>query len=142
MSQVEHLRDVLSSPPTADYWRRKAEEGWKLAAIEWQREAGDVAGAATEEIPFGLQVAGDGRYLIENPAEMQVLVLIMEFIVQDKRFSQIAAELNRRGFHTRDGSSWSPSAVFNLMPRLIDAGPKIFSSQEWVVRRQRLFHTA
>jgi hypothetical protein len=26
-----------------------------------------------------------------------------------------------------------------LLPRLIDTGPRVFSSQEWAQRRQRLF---
>lgn len=94
-----------------------------------------------EEIPYGLQVTADQRYLRENPAEKQVLLQIMECIVQDKRFSQIAVELNARGHRTRDGEQWTPVAIFNLLPRLIEAGPKIFPTADWVERRQRLFAT-
>jgi hypothetical protein len=50
----------------------------------------------------------------------------------------VAEELNRRGFRTRAGGDWSPVAVFNLLPRLIEVGPRIFSSEEWIVRRPKL----
>jgi hypothetical protein len=28
--------------------------------------------------------------------------------------------------------------VFELLPRLIEAGPRIFTSEEWIERRKRL----
>jgi hypothetical protein len=63
---------------------------------------------------------------------------MMEQIVQDEPLSKVAQELNSRGHRTRQGTKWSPVAVFNLLPRLIEAGPRIFSSEEWVARREQL----
>lgn len=91
-----------------------------------------------EEIPYGLKVSSDCLYLEENPAERQVLEAIMELIVQDRPFSQIADELNRRGYRMRNGGEWTRVSVFNLMPRLIETGPRIFSSEEWAARRPHL----
>jgi len=62
----------------------------------------------------------------------------MELVVQDQRLSQIATELNNQGFRTRNGFLWNPASVFELLPRLIEAGPRIFTSDEWVERRKRL----
>ncbi|MGH9661933.1 MAG: hypothetical protein ACRD96_25520, partial [Bryobacteraceae bacterium] len=56
-------------------------------------------------------------------------------------YSRVAAELNRLGYRTRDGGEWRPEHVFNLLPRLIDAGPRVFSSAEWVERRKRMFQS-
>ena len=112
-----------------------------MAAVEWEREseAAVVPEQLTEEVPFGLQVGDDCRHLQENIAEKQVLILIMEMIVQDRKLSQIADELNQRRYRTRQGNSWNPATVFNLLPRLIEVGPRIFTSDEWVARRQHLF---
>ena len=76
--------------------------------------------------------------LEENPDEHQVLLLTMELIVQDQRLSQVAEELNKRGFRTRAGFAWNPASVFELLPRLIEAGPRIFTSAEWLERRRSL----
>jgi hypothetical protein len=61
----------------------------------------------------------------------------MEFLVQDHPLSKVARELTEMGFQTRDGSPWSPVAVFNMLPRLIEVGPTIFSSNEWEERRAK-----
>jgi hypothetical protein len=137
----QRLREVLTTPLTAEYLARRAGEGWQAVAVEWEREgeeAAELSPDVLEEIPYGLQVASDCHHLEENPAEKRVLVLIMEQIVQDEPLSKVAEELNRRGHRTRQGTKWSPVAVFNLLPRLIEAGPRIFSSEEWAERRVQL----
>ena len=61
-----------------------------------------------------------------------------ERIVRDHRLSQISEHLNHRDFRTRNGSMWTPTAVFCLLPRLIEVGPHIFSSEEWIARREKI----
>ena len=72
------------------------------------------------------------------PQERNVLVQMMELIVQDYSITLVAAELNKRGLRTRTGSLWTPVSVFNMLPRLIEVGPHIFSSDDWEQRRERL----
>jgi hypothetical protein len=67
-----------------------------------------------------------------------VLLTILELIVVEKGVSHIAAELNRRGYATRGGTAWTSSAVFNLLPRLIEAAPDILKSENWQAHRMRL----
>lgn len=137
----QRLREVLATPLTSEYIEQKAQEGWRLHAVEWERESRgeDVSSQGlVEEIPYGLQIAGDCHHLEENPAEKEVLVLIMEQIVQDQPLSRIADVLNSKGHRTRQGTKWSPVAVFNLMPRLVEAGPRIFSASDWAERREEL----
>ena len=133
----ERVRDFLSAAPSADYFREKTGQGWRLVAVEWERGA-DLA-PATEDVPFGLRVASDCRRLEESPDEMQVLLLMMETIVQDGPLSQAARTINERGFRTRSGESWTPQALFYLLPRLIEVGPRLSTSEEWVERRKHLF---
>jgi len=141
MREKEHIRESVVDLPTQDYLRQRAAAGWKLVALEWERggEAGDIATQPwVEEIPYGLQISGDCSRLVESPGESEVIVAALEMIVDDCPLSRAAEELNRRGYRTRDGKPWSAAALFDLLPRMIQVGPRVFSSEEWVNRRQRL----
>jgi hypothetical protein len=59
-------------------------------------------------------------------------------IVEDCPLSQVSTEMNRRGYRMRDGKPWSPTALFTLLPRMIQMGPRLFSSEQWMTRRQKL----
>ena len=139
MPKVERVREFLPTAPDAEYFRQKVEQGWKLVSIDWEREvSADVAPAvesAAEEVPFGLEVDDDCKHLKENPREKNALMLMMELIVKDEPISLIAEELNRRGYRNRDGQSWTAGQVFDLLPRLIEAGPRILTNREYVARR-------
>ena len=140
MANIERTRQVVSGELRPEELQRKLHEGWKPVAIEWEREI--AAGATTPptvapEVPFGLRVAGDCAHLEENSQEREVLFQMMELTIQDGPYSGIAEELNRRGFRARDGSRWTPVSVFQMLPRLIEAGPSILNSDEWQQRRQR-----
>ena len=130
---------------TPDYLSQKTKEGWKLTALEWEREIEDSAGQPgplTEEVPYGLRVSADCSHLEENTAEKQALILMMDLIVQDAPLSLVAEELNRKGFRTRAGANWTPGSVFDMLPRLIQVGPRLFSSTEWTARTRHLFRMA
>ncbi len=120
----------------------RTEAGWRLAGVVWEREidsGSDEKRPVHEVVPFGLRVADDCQHLVEDTQEKEIIMTALELIVQDFRLSQVAVELNRRKFRTRLGATWNAATVFELLPRLIDVGPKIFSSQEWAERRQHLF---
>ena len=142
MAKVERIRQVLSSPFGAEEFRNQTEQGWKVVAIEWEREVEEQAAppqsAADEEPPFGLQVSKETEQLEVNPTEREALFLMMELTVEEGPYSRIAEELNRRGFRTRHGLKWSPVTVFQMLPRLIEVGPRIFATEEWQERRRRL----
>ncbi len=141
MAKTERLHEVLSGPLNPEQIREKAAAGWKLVGLDWQRE---VEGEAPEpdkireEVPYGLRVAEDCAHLVENPAETLILTEMLRLIVQDYSISRVAEELNRKGYRTRDGSPWAPVSVFNMLPRLVQVGPRVFSSHEWQVWRKRL----
>jgi len=136
---LERIRETLSGPPNQEDMQRRTAEGWRPVAIEWERERVAEAAVTSEpspEVPFGLKVSGDCAHLEEDPSEREVLVAMMELTIQDGPYSSIAEELNRRGFRTREGVRWTPVSVFQMLPRLIEVGPKIFHSDEWQKRRQ------
>jgi hypothetical protein len=148
MAKLERIREVVKGPLDSDYIRKREEEGWRMVGVEWEvewereTETGQAAAPAPDsnvlETPFGFQVAGDGEHLEEKPTEMEFLLSMMELIIQDISISKVADELNRRGFRTRGGKEWGPVAVFNMLPRLIELTPRIFSSQQWIERRKHL----
>jgi len=140
MAKLERMREVLSRPLEPEYVKQKAEAGWKLVAVEWGREVKDEKERrpVPEEVPYGMRVGDDCMHLVENPAETKVLIQMIDGIVQDLPFSKIADELNRNGLRTRSGSRWEPVSVYNMLPRLIQVGPRIFSSEEWQARKKHV----
>jgi hypothetical protein len=139
MAKVERVREVLSKALEPEYVKQRAEAGWKLVAVEWEREVEaeeKELRRVVEEVPYGLRVAEDGVHLVENPDETQVLIRMLDGIVQDYPFSKVADDLNRGGLRTRKGSKWEPVSVYNMLPRLIQVGPRIFSSEEWYARKK------
>ena len=138
MRQVIRYRQPVAGMPSNVEIAAREREGWTLVAVEWERE-GDSANPLQVDVPFGLRVANDCRHLEEDPNEMEALTLGMELLVSECPFTRIADELNRHGHHTRDGVAWTPVSVFNLLPRLIEVGPRIFPTQEWAERREKIF---
>jgi hypothetical protein len=134
---TERLRE---RPAQVDskYVQEREAQGWRLCAVEWEREDANGSHRWTEDVPYGLRVSRDCTRLEENPTETEVLLALMELIVQDKRLSEAAVEMNRRGYKTRDGKLWGPGGLFDLLPRLIDVGPRIFRTDEWAHRRRAL----
>jgi hypothetical protein len=130
------MRQEMPEALGADEIARRAEQGWKLVAVEWERELPESEQTArADEIPFGLQISKDATRLEENPHEQEALQLMMELTVHDGPYSAIADELNHRGYRTREGFKWTPISVFQMLPRLIEVGPKIFATREWQQRK-------
>lgn len=137
----QSIRDVITGEVTLEHLARRFAEGWKMASIEWFRETANAAPAGPTHIlndhpglPYGLQVSEAGL-VQENPLEATVLLLILEEIIREKRIQEIASDLNLQGFSTRAGTPWGPGDVFDLLPRLIEAGPSLLKSTAWQLRR-------
>lgn len=140
MVRIERERDVLKSSPDEEYWQEKTAEGWRPVAVEWERDVPDAEEREPlmEEVPYGLEVSDDRQHLVENPAEIEVVRLLLEQIVSDRPLSAAAEELDRRGHRQRNGSRWTQVALFNLLPRVVELAPRIYSSEEWNEKRARL----
>jgi recombinase len=137
---MRQLRDEVQSPVSLDYFQKRMADGWTLTAIEWEKQGEEDAGPVLPEgiaAPYGIAVVPDTARLQPRTEEVEVLQTILELIVVEKGVSQIAAELNNRGFATRSGKLWTSTAVFNLLPRLIEAAPEILKRDDWQERRTR-----
>jgi hypothetical protein len=135
MAYFERIRDVISGPFSPEVIQQRTAAGWQMVSIEWRRELPDgetlSAGAFDENIPYGLRISEDCTRLEVHPMENKAMMLMMELLGQDFSYSSIVSDLNEKGFRMRDGGPWNRVAVFNMMPRLIEAGPRMFSSEDW-----------
>jgi len=142
MARKERIQEPIGGLVRPEYLEERVKAGWRLVGLEWERDKGEVGPASpprwVEEIPYGLQVSDDCTQLVGNPAEIEIIILALDMIVEDCPLSRVADELNRRGYRTRLGDSWTPAALFNLLPRMIAVGPRVFNSEEWMTRRDRL----
>lgn len=138
MKKTERVRQMVSGSLGPADLQQQAEKGWKLVAIEWEREVEIAEEQLPGDVPFGLRVASDSQRLEENPEEREILFHLMELIVQEGSYARIADEINLRGFRTRQGAKWTPVSIFEMLPRLIEVGPQVFHSSEWQKRRQSL----
>ena len=149
MKKIDRIREKVTIPPTSVYLSKMLDAGWRLVALEWEREiefSGEpeppVVEVGSEEIPFGLRIASDCRHLEDDPLEVQTLKFLAEMIVQDISFRSMADALNVREYRTRDGQPWTASSVFKLIPRLIEIAPRLLSGSEWDSRKKQLSKVA
>src|ERR1700730_4669508 len=147
MKKIEWIREALSAWPNPEYLNQREAAGWRIVAVEWEREVQAEAAAAAElaqgeEIPYGTRIANDCLHLEENPTEMQVLNHLADMVVQDLSYKRMADSLNEHAFHARDGKPWTALAVCKLTPRLIEVAPRILSGAEWENRKRQLSRVA
>jgi hypothetical protein len=142
MARKEKLRETMTTLPSLEHLTTRIQAGWNLAAIEWERDTATAEPLASqrpvEDIPYGLRVADDCSGLVESLSEREVVITALDMIVDDQPLSRVADELNRRGHTTREGQPWTPTALFVLLPRMIEIGPRLFTSTDWSARKQRL----
>ena len=137
-NRTQRERQVVNAPVEAQELQRRAKDGWRLVAVEWERDLPQTTPDLSDQLPFGLQLSPETATLELNPQEWQALILMMDMTVQEGPYWTIAEELNRRGFRTREGQPWTPISVFQMLPRLIEIGPRIFATDEWRKRREQL----
>jgi hypothetical protein len=135
MDKYERVREPAPDPVTEEYLKGRQEAGWKLVAVEWARPLEPEAPSRIE-VPYGWKVADDQRHLEEDAAEQQALLVMMDMIVADMPLSAVAAELNKLGMRMRNGAAWTPPAVFDLLPRLVESGPRLFATEAWATRQR------
>lgn len=139
MAKVEREHEILSEPLTPERLERRRAEGWRPVAVLWERRVDrEVPEPRREPVPYGLEVAPDCRRLQQNADEVEIVRSMLELIVEEVPFSEIARRLNEGGYRTRSGNPWTQTAIFHLLPRLIEMAPEIYASREWLAMRRHV----
>ena len=136
MSNIERKHEVLKGPLDDELLAARAGEGWRPVGVVWERtteipvEPGDE-----RSVPYGLRVAQDCRTLEPAGDEIRAMIHMLKMIVEEDSFAAIAASLNEAGLRTRGGEEWNQTMVFQMLPRLIEVAPNIYSSEAWQALR-------
>ena len=93
MKKTERVRQLVSAPPTDEDLKHQTDKGWKLVAIEWEREVETSESQLPSQVPFGLRIEPETQSLEENPEEREILVQLMELLVQEGSYARIADAL-------------------------------------------------
>ena len=91
------------------YWKANVSAEVKRALAAKKARGERVGG-----IPFGYQLAGDGRTLEPHADEQRALGLLRELRAAGYTFRAVADELNRHGFRSRTGGPWVRQSVHML----------------------------
>ena len=85
------------------------------AAMQHKRANGQRVGS----VPFGFDLASDGRTLIENDTEQAILQDIRNMRADGKKLQEIAATLTEAGIPTKTGLSarWGHQAIARILKR-------------------------
>lgn len=100
-----------------------------LSVAQWEREA---IGERTRDalavkiknrqrvgkIRYGFDLGQDGKSLIENPQEQAVLIRIQTMRNEGLSFPKIADRLNSENVPTKEGKTWAPTTIWQIMKRV------------------------
>jgi DNA invertase Pin-like site-specific DNA recombinase len=84
------------------------------AALAAKKARGERVGG----IPYGYQLADDGRTLERHAGEQRILAVAAELRCAGLTYRAVADELNRQGFRSRAGGPWVRQAVHVLLAAL------------------------
>lgn len=85
------------------------------AALAAKKARGEKTGG---DIPFGFNLASDGRHLTPDASEQEAVAIIAELKRRGYTLRQIGAELEARGVRTKNGkTAWHPQVVARIAGR-------------------------
>ena len=81
-------------------------------------------GERVGNIPYGFQLAEDGKHLAEEPREQALLTHIRALSAQRLSLRVIAAQLKNAGHSTRRGTPWRLESIARVL-KATDQRPKL-----------------
>lgn len=67
------------------------------------------------KVPYGFDLAHDGKTLIPNAQEQEAIRLIKKLRTDGKTLRYIAEELDHRGVATKEGGRWACATVHHIL---------------------------
>ena len=81
------------------------------------RKARRAEGKRIGEVPYGWELADDGKSLVEALEEQEALALIHDMNASGYTLRAIAAELNLRAYSAKKGGTWTHGQVQSVLRR-------------------------
>jgi len=107
-------RLVLNVLMSVAQWERETIGERTKDALQHKKSMGERVG----QIPYGFDLASDGKNLNENPEQQKVIVLMKSLRETGMSFSQIGRELEERGIPTQKaGRRWTHKNVASILRR-------------------------
>jgi len=106
------LLTVLAA--AAEMERNMTRERTKAAMGQLRAEGRRIS----HRIPFGFNLAPDGKHLVSNPDEQTAICLMCDLRAEGLTLQAICCELERRGISTKQGGIWKPNIVFTILKRI------------------------
>jgi DNA invertase Pin-like site-specific DNA recombinase len=100
--------NILTS--VAQWEREKTVERTKEAAAH-KKAKGERFG----KVAYGMTVAEDGKTLVPEPREQEVIGVVQRLHKSGASLRQIAAELDRLGYRNRSGQSFLPTQINRML---------------------------
>jgi site-specific DNA recombinase len=106
-------RLVLNVLMSVAQWERETVVERTRDAVRHKQACGHRVG----QVPYGKRLADDGRTLLEDPAEAEVLAEIRRRRAAGETLRSIAGDLQARGVPTKNGKPWLFSTIDALCKR-------------------------
>ena len=113
-------RLVITIMGAVSQWEREAIGERTRDALQHKRSNGERVG----NIPYGYQLAEDGKHLAEEPTEQALLAHIRALSAQRLSMRVIAAQLNNAGHRTRRGTPWRLESIARVL-KTTEQRPKL-----------------
>ena len=97
----------------AEFERGQIAERTAAAMAHLRKQGRRISG----RIPYGFDLAEDGRNLVENQAEREAVELMRRLRSEGLSLRKIVAELDRRSIPTKSGVQWSAQVVRGILRR-------------------------
>ena len=104
-------RLVLNVLASVAQWEREATGERTAAALAHKAARGERVGA----VPYGFDLADDGVRLVPNEAEQAVIAEAVELRAAGLSLRAVSAELDRRGFRSRNGKPFAATQIARLV---------------------------
>ena len=83
------------------------------SALQHKRSKGEFVG----EVPFGFDLAQDGKTLTRNAAEQEAIALMRNLRAKGLSYRSIAGELDKAGIRPKKGNRWIHTSVKSVLSR-------------------------
>jgi site-specific DNA recombinase len=114
-------RMVLNMLMTIAQWEREVIVERTRDAMAHKRARSEWLG----QVPFGFDLADDGKALVPNPAELEALDRVRGWRAEGWTLRKIAAELTARAVPTKQGrKAWNHATVADILKRENDPCPR------------------